>query len=120
MKDSLILIDEEPLSETFVPTRLFHREGQLKEIFTYIRPALYGKEAGNILVTENTGTGKTSLIKWVLREHFEKKHACVNCLNCRSEHKILENVLIQHGHAVPENKPTDYLAQKFTSLWGKR
>jgi cell division control protein 6 len=119
MKDSLILIDEEPLSETFIPTRLFHREGQLKEILTDIRPALHGKEARNVLVTGNTGTGKTSLIRWILKEHFEKKHAYVNCLNCRSEHKILENILIQLGHVVPENKPTDYLAQKFAKLVGR-
>jgi Cdc6-like AAA superfamily ATPase len=43
----------------------------------------------------------------------------VNCLNCRSEHKILENILVQLGNVIPENKPTDYLMQKFSEKVGR-
>lgn len=118
MKDAPILIDEQPLTETFIPTRLLHREGQLKEIVRHVEPALHSKDSRNVLVVGNTGTGKTSLIKWILKEHFERKHAYVNCLNARSEHKILENILVQLGHVIPENKPTDYLAQKFAKKVG--
>lgn len=114
-----ILINQEPLTEAFIPERLLHREGQLKEILTHIKPALHKKQGRNVLVIGSTGTGKTSLVKWLLGEHAEKKHAYVNCLNCRSEHKILENVLIQLGHVIPENKPTDYLAQSFSKKVSK-
>lgn len=119
MKETPILLNEEPLTEVFAPTRLLHREGQLKEILSHIKPALHRKDARNVLVIGNTGTGKTSLIKWMLNEYFERKHAYVNCLNCRSEHKILENILIQLGNVIPENKPTDYLIQKFSKKIGK-
>ncbi len=109
MKDAPILIDETPLTEAFIPSRLLHREGQLKEIINHIKPALHGKDARNVLVTGNTGAGKTSLIKWMLKEYFERKHAYVNCLNSRSEHRILENILVQLGNVIPENRPTDNL-----------
>jgi Cdc6-like AAA superfamily ATPase len=119
VKDTSILLNEEPLTEVFIPTKLLHRDGQLKEILTHIKPALHGRDARNVLVIGNTGTGKTSLIKWMLKEYFERKYAYVNCLNCRSEHKILENILIQLGNVIPENKPTDYLIQKFSKKIGK-
>jgi len=79
---------------------------------------LHGKDARNVLITGETGTGKTSLVRWILNEHFEREHAYVNCLNCRSEHKILESILIQLGHVIPENKPTDYLSQRFAKKVG--
>lgn len=55
----------------------------------------------------------------MLKEYFDGKFAYVNCLNARSEHKILESVLIQLGSVIPENKPTDYLVQKFSKKVGK-
>lgn len=113
MKDEPILVDEESLTETFIPTRMLFREGQLKEITNHLKPALHKKEARNIVITGPTGTGKTTIAKWILAEHFPRRHAYVNCLNTRSEHKILESILLQLGHVIPDNKPTDYLAQKF-------
>jgi cell division control protein 6 len=119
VKDTPILLNEEPLAEAFIPARLLHREGQLKEILSVLKPALHNKDTRNVLVIGNPGTGKTTLIKWLLNEYLERKHAYVNCLNCRSEHKIIESVLIQLGNVIPENKPTDYLVQKFEKKVGK-
>jgi cell division control protein 6 len=72
MKDSPVLVNEEPLTEVFMPTRLMHREGQLKQILSYIKPAIHRKDARNVLVVGNPGTGKTSLVRWLLKEYFER------------------------------------------------
>ena len=86
MKDEPILVDEEPLAETFIPTRMLFREGQLKEIVRHLKPAIHKKDARNVLITGPTGTGKTTIAKWILTEYFPRRHAYVNCLNARSEH----------------------------------
>jgi Cdc6-like AAA superfamily ATPase len=38
-----IIYNELPLTEAFIPTRLLHREGQLRELERCLKPALYGK-----------------------------------------------------------------------------
>lgn len=119
MRGDPLLLDEQPLTEMFIPERMMHRDNQIKEILSHLKPALRGKDARNVLVVGNTGTGKTSLIKWMLNEYFQRNHVYVNCLNCRSEHKILENILVQLGNVIPENKPTDYLIQKFSKEVGR-
>lgn len=59
------------------------------------------------------GIGKTSVAKWILREHFENNSAYVNCWNKRTSHKIMEDILLQSGHVVHGRESTSDLIKKF-------
>jgi len=48
--DSPIIINEEALTEAFVPTRLFHREGQIRELERCLKPALKNRSIENIFL----------------------------------------------------------------------
>lgn len=54
-----IIINEEALTEAFIPTRLLHREGQVQEFERCLRPALKNRSIENIFLIGTSGTGKT-------------------------------------------------------------
>ena len=45
-----IIYNELPLTEAFVPTRLLHREGQLRELERCLKPALHNKSIENVFL----------------------------------------------------------------------
>jgi hypothetical protein len=44
--DAPIIVNEEALTEAFVPTRLFHREGQIREPERCLKPTLKNRSIG--------------------------------------------------------------------------
>ena len=48
MSDEAIIINEEALTEAFIPTRLLHREGQVRELERCLRPVLKNRSIENI------------------------------------------------------------------------
>ncbi len=60
--------NREALSHRFVPEGLPHREGELKELASYLKHAIKNFTPPNILVLGHTGTGKTVTVKKVLGE----------------------------------------------------
>ncbi len=92
-----LILNEDILAESFIPENVVHREGQIKEIARLLSPALYNKGINNIFVIGPTGVGKTLIIRWILHDRFAKNSAYVNCWNCKSEHKIMEEILLQLG-----------------------
>lgn len=112
MDNDTILVNEEALTEAFVPSHIYHREGQIKEIARCIAPALSGKSINNVFVVGPPGAGKTLIMRWILSEQFEKNSVYINCWNCRSEHKILEELLSRLGLVITGRESTDDLAKK--------
>lgn len=95
--EGVIIYNVEPLEEAFIPTRLFHRDGQRDEIIFYLRPALKGKPIRNLYIFGPPGTGKTVLIKYILDNYFPEISAYVNCFRFRTTKEILKEILFKFG-----------------------
>jgi Cdc6-like AAA superfamily ATPase len=79
MDDAPILVNEDALTEAFVPNRLLHREGQIRELERCLSPALKNRSVENIFLMGTSGTGKTTIVKWILENYFQGVPAYVNC-----------------------------------------
>ncbi|MCL4325060.1 MAG: AAA family ATPase [Candidatus Thermoplasmatota archaeon] len=60
------------LSESWTPSRLVHREQQIRELTQILYPACNGDRPSNVLVYGDTGTGKTAVVTKVV-EAIKKK-----------------------------------------------
>lgn len=115
-----IIVNELPLTEAFIPTRLLHREGQLKEIVRCLKPALRKRSVENIFLIGPTGTGKTLLAKWVLESHFKDISAYVSCWDYRHTHEVLREILVRLGKPVHDREPTGDLIKLLKGIVEKK
>jgi len=67
-----IIFNELPLTEAFIPTKLLHREGQLRELERCLRPALCKKSVENVFLVGPSGTGKTTVIRQFMVENQQE------------------------------------------------
>lgn len=116
MTEGFILINELPLTEAFIPTRLLHREGQLKEIERCLTPALRNRRVSNLFLVGPTGTGKTSVAKWILEAHFQGQSAYVNCWKYRSSHDVLSEILLTFQIPIFGRESTSDLVSKLDRI----
>ena len=116
MREGSILINELPLTESFIPTRLLFREGQLRETERCLRPALRNRRVRNLFLVGPTGTGKTSVAKWILETHFQGQSAYVNCWKYRTAHDVLSEVLFTFQSPVLGRESTSDLASKLDRI----
>lgn len=110
---SKIIIDESVFHDYFTPETLVCREGQTREIARCLSPVKSGKFARNLYIYGPPGIGKTSVAKWILREHFGNDSAYVNCWSKRTSHKIIDDILLQTRHVVHGRESTSDLIKKF-------
>jgi orc1/cdc6 family replication initiation protein len=115
-----IIYNELPLTEAFIPTRLLHREGQLKELERCLKPALYGKPIENVFLVGPSGTGKTTLAKWVLESYFKEISAYVNCWKYKSTHEVLKEILLNFQIPIHGREPTADLIKSLENLMKKK
>ncbi|MGB9760458.1 MAG: Cdc6/Cdc18 family protein, partial [Thermoproteota archaeon] len=111
-----IIYNELPLTEAFIPTRLLHREGQLRELERCLKPALRNRNIENAFLVGPSGTGKTTLAKWVLESYFKEFSAYVNCWKYRSSHEILKEILLSFQIPVHGRESTGELNKQLESL----
>lgn len=115
-----IICNELPLTEAFIPTRLLHRKGQLRELERCLRPALHGKCIENVFLVGPSGTGKTTLAKWVLESSFKEVSAYVNCWKYNSSHEVLKEILLSFQLPVHGREPTSELIKQIENLAKKK
>lgn len=116
----MILTNEGTLDEVFVPTRILHREDQLRELERCLKPALHNKSIQNVFLVGVPGTGKTAIARWVLENYFKEASAYVNCWKCRTTHQVLKEILLSIQIPVHGREPTADLINKLGKLIGKR
>jgi len=114
-----IIINEEALTEAFIPTRLLHREGQIQEFERCLRPTLKNRSIENIFLIGTSGTGKTTVAKWVLENYFKEISAYVNCWKHRTTFEVLKEILLNLQVPVHGREPTAELTKKLKNRWKK-
>lgn len=101
--------DREVLRHDYLPDRLPHREGQIRQLGEIVAPLLKGARSSNIFIYGNTGTGKTAVVKYVLtRLEFKAKEfnapvkfCYVNCRLAGSEYRVFASMCQSLGVQVP-------------------
>lgn len=115
--ENKIIRNLEVLTEHFIPSRVVHRDGQLKAIRDDLKPILNEMNARNVFLYGSPGTGKTCMARYVLselREHAPVLTSYINCWKCRSRFKILFNILQDFGMRFSVHRrgqPTDELLE---------
>lgn len=115
-----IIINEDALTEAFIPTRLLHREGQIRELERCLKPALKNRSIENIFLMGTSGTGKTTITKWILENYFKEISTYVNCWKYRTTHEVLKEVLLALQVPVHGREPTGELIKSLEKILKKR
>ncbi|HEV2316327.1 MAG TPA: orc1/cdc6 family replication initiation protein [Thermoplasmata archaeon] len=91
--------DREILRESYVPSRLPHRETELRKVAEVLGPALRGSLPSNLLIYGKIGTGKTAVVQMV-RQEFQRRaelpkrvtFIAVNCGNIDTPYSLLQTI----------------------------
>jgi len=100
-----IFRDERVLMPDYLPEVMPHREKQIEEIAFGLRGAAEGKKTENMLLLGPSGTGKTSTVKYVLKQLQEYSQRVIpmymNCWESGTRHSILNNIATALGEFIP-------------------
>lgn len=111
--EDVIIYNELPLTEVFIPTRLFHREGQIRELERCLKPVLNNRLPENVFLLGSTGTGKTIVARWILESYFGNRSVYINCWKYRSTHDVLKEILLGLGKVIHGREKTSDLVKMF-------
>jgi len=104
-----IFKDTGVLRHDYLPSRLPHREEQIRLLGEKVAPVLKKERCSNIFIYGKTGTGKTAVAKYVL-SHLEVKakeygapvkFCYVNCRMAGSGYRVLSALCQSIGASVP-------------------
>jgi cell division control protein 6 len=109
VNNAVIFRDREVLRHDYLPERLPHREGQIRQLGETVAPALKGARGSNVFIYGKTGTGKTAVTKYVLCRLESKarefngpvKFHYVNCRMVGSEYRVFASLCEGIGLSVP-------------------
>ncbi|UCD96015.1 MAG: ORC1-type DNA replication protein [Candidatus Bathyarchaeota archaeon] len=95
-----IFKDRNVLRHDYVPGKLPHRETQIKFLGMIVAPILRKERCSNIFIYGKPGTGKTAVMKYVLKKLAEKADELgaavqVGYVNCRlagTQYRVLTNL----------------------------
>ncbi len=121
IRGSTVFKNRDALSPHYIPDHLPYREEQIEELTRTVAPILSGKKPENVFIYGKTGTGKTSVTKFVAMrvKDFAKKHGIsveVIYLNCRM-HNTRTNVFVKIAKELRKGEnflglPTSYIYER--------
>lgn len=104
-KEHAVFKDERFLYPDFVPERLPHRDAEIDSLVFALKPVTEARKPQNSLVLGKSGTGKTAVVKYVLKELEEfsdrAKSLYLNCFEFNTRHGILTEISNFLGEPTP-------------------
>ncbi|MGI0071957.1 MAG: Cdc6/Cdc18 family protein [Thermoplasmata archaeon] len=98
-KSELFRESREVLRDSYVPARLPHRDGEIRQVAEVLAPALRGDVPSNLLIYGKIGTGKTAVVTQVRQDLQRRTEAAskltfvtVNCGNIDTAYSLLQNI----------------------------
>lgn len=109
LQGSRIFQDRDVLRHDYIPSKLPHRESEMRFLAEIVAPGLKGSPFSNVLVYGKTGTGKTAVMRYVISVLTRKgeelgsplKACFVNCRLTGTEYRIFSNLCSVIGVTVP-------------------
>ncbi|HLN45848.1 MAG TPA: orc1/cdc6 family replication initiation protein [Candidatus Sulfotelmatobacter sp.] len=104
-----IFRDREVLKHEYLPTKLPHREEQIRLLGSTVAPVLKDARCSNVFIYGKTGTGKTAVTKYVM-SHLETKakeygarvkFCYINCRMTGSPYRIFASLSQSIGISIP-------------------
>lgn len=99
-----IIKNEEILDPNWVPSKILHREREIREIMESIKLLISGRRAVNLFIFGRTGVGKTACVKYVLQElerTSDLTTVYVNCWENPKQHSIFLEIAKKIGKIFP-------------------
>ncbi|HTW39640.1 MAG TPA: orc1/cdc6 family replication initiation protein [Thermoplasmata archaeon] len=114
-KSELFQENREVLRDSYVPARLPHRDGEIRQVAEVLAPALRGNTPSNLLIYGKIGTGKTAVVTQV-RQDLQRRaegaanltFVTVNCGNIDTAYSLLQNVGNTFAKAEADRIPTGW------------
>lgn len=108
-----MIADARVLETEWVPQELHHREGQIQHLSAQLKPITHRMSAEDIIVTGPSGTGKTTIAKYVveqlIQETMNVKSGYTNCISNSTRAAVVDGLVgdIGRGNDLrPEGTPT--------------
>ncbi len=94
--EAAIFRNENVLLPEYLPDQIIDREKEMNEIVSALRPILEKRKATNLFIYGPSGTGKTTIIKYIIKE-FEKEAnkvftKYINCWESATQQAVLSDI----------------------------
>ncbi len=114
-KSELFRGTKEVLRDSYVPSRLPHREQQVRQVAEILAPALRGDIPSNLLIYGKIGTGKTAVVAQVRQEMLRRTEltgqlsfVTLNCGNIDTPYSLLQTTGNSFAKTEGERIPTGW------------
>lgn len=120
-----MITDARALRKSYVPQELHHCEGQIDYLSSALRPITHGFTGEDAFIFGPSGTGKTTIAKYVLRqlerERLEVRWGYVNCITDSTKAGVFYQLVRDAGRGADlrrEGTPTATFLDRLRNLDG--